>query len=283
MKKLFLLLLTVAIFYPTTFSFARKNTTVNIATFNLRLDTENDKLNAWKYRKEMVKDLIRFYEFDIFGTQEGFKHQLDDIKELSYLDYIGGGREDGKDAGEHSAIFYNKKKFKVLKNGDFWFAENPEIPNKGWDATCCKRICSWAQFKDLKTKKTFYVFNVHYDHQGKEARRNSSILLLHKINEIAKNSTVFCTGDFNANPTDEPIQIIYNANKLRDSFLHSAIAPYGTEATFHNYNIDYNKKERIDYIWISDDVTVNKYGTLNDNLHGRFPSDHFPVMINATF
>lgn len=75
---------------------------LNVATFNLRMDTEKDGVNAWPNRKEMVKGLIRFHDFDIFGTQEGFKHMLDGVAELEGYAYIGAGRDDGEDAGEHS-------------------------------------------------------------------------------------------------------------------------------------------------------------------------------------
>ena len=57
---------------------------LNVATFNLRMDTEKDGVNAWPNRKEMVKGLIRFHDFDIFGTQEGFKHMLDGVAAVSY-------------------------------------------------------------------------------------------------------------------------------------------------------------------------------------------------------
>ena len=60
----------------------KSSCTLNVATFNLRMDTPKDGDNAWPNRKEMVKGLIRFHDFDIFGTQEGFKHQLDNILEL---------------------------------------------------------------------------------------------------------------------------------------------------------------------------------------------------------
>lgn len=43
---------------------------MNVATFNLRMDTPKDDENAWPKRKEMVKGLIRFHDFDIFGTQD---------------------------------------------------------------------------------------------------------------------------------------------------------------------------------------------------------------------
>ena len=260
-----------------------KNSVMNIATFNLRMDTDIDSLDAWKHRKEMVKGLIRFHDFDIFGTQEGFKHQLTDILELENYAYVGAGRDDGKAAGEHSAIFYKKDRFDKLANGDFWFAENPDVPGKGWDAICCNRICSWAKFKDNVSGKEFFVFNSHYDHEGKVARKNSSLLLLKKIEEIAGSNIVFCTGDFNATPDDEPIQVIKNDGRLKDSYHISAQPPYGTVGTFNAFRLNAPMKDRIDYIWVSEGVAVNRYGVLNDVQYGRFPSDHFPVMVNVTF
>lgn len=264
-------------------STTKKSLTMNIATFNVLMDTKKDHPNAWKYRKEMVKGLVRFHDFDIMGTQEAFKHQLTDILELGSYAYTGSGRDDGKDAGEHSAIFYKKERFDLLDNGDFWFAENPGVPGKGWDATCCNRICSWAKFKDKETGKVFFVFNSHYDHEGREARRNSSLLLLKKIEEIAGGNTVFCTGDFNATPDDEPIQILRNDGRLKDSYLISVQPPYGTEGTFNALNLNSPMKGRIDYIWVTEGVKVNKYGVLNELPYARFPSDHFPVMVNVTF
>src|SRR5690554_6239501 len=191
---------------------------INIATFNLRMDTPNDGEDAWPNRKGMASDLIRFYELDIIGTQEGFKHQLDDLLEQGNYAYVGSGRDDGYDEGEHSAILYKSDRFDVIDKGDFWFSETPEVPGKGWDATCCNRICSWAKFKDRKSGIEFFVFNSHYDHQGKEARKNSSILLLNKIKEIAGDETIFATGDFNASPDSEPIKIISESGKLIDSY-----------------------------------------------------------------
>ncbi len=266
-----------------TFAQDKKTCMLNVATFNLRMDTSSDGENAWPKRKEMVKGLIRFHDFDICGTQEGFKHQLSDILELGNYSYVGAGRDDGKDAGEHSAILYKKDRLEVLENGNFWFSETPDIPSKGWDATCCNRICSWVKFKDKKSGKEFYVFNSHFDHEGRVARRNSSLLLLKRIREIAGNMPVFCTGDFNAIPDDEPIQIIYNDGSLMDSYRVTRQPPYGTEGSFHSFNVNSPMKGRIDYIWVTKNITVIKYGTLNEQQYGRFPSDHFPVMIKAVF
>ena len=256
---------------------------MRVGTYNLRMDTPNDKEDAWPNRKEMVKSLVLFHEFDIFGTQEGFKHQLDGILEIEKFAYVGRGRDDGKDAGEHSAIVYDKTRFSVLDKGDFWYAENPEVPGKGWDAICCNRICSWAKFKDNVSGKEFYFFNSHYDHQGRVARLESSKLLLERMKKIVGDGTFFCTGDFNATPESEPIQVIYNDGMLIDSKLVSQKPPYGTVGTFNSFKLDSPMKDRIDYIFVSKDVKVEKYGVLNDSQYGRLPSDHFPVMIVASF
>lgn len=264
---------------------AQKNsmTTLNVASFNIRMDTPNDSLDSWKHRKDMVNGLIRFHDFDVFGIQEGFYHQIMDILEPGGYDYVGVGRDDGEDAGEHSAIIFKKGKLLVLDKGDFWLSETPDVPGKGWDATCCNRICSWAKFKDIDSGKEFFLFNVHYDHQGEEARRQSSYLLLNKIREIADGYPVLATGDFNAVPDSEPIQIIMKDGLLSDSFDVTLQPPYGTTGTFSSFRLNSPMQNRIDYVWVSKDIIVNKYGVLNDVQYGHFPSDHFPVLVNVSF
>lgn len=255
----------------------------NVASFNIRMDTPNDSLDAWKYRKDKVNELIRFHDFDIFGIQEGFHHQIMDLLSPGDYGYTGVGRDDGKEAGEHSAIIYRKERFLVLDKGDFWFSETPDVPGKGWDATCCNRICSWAKFKDITSGKEFYFFNVHYDHEGVKARRQSSLLLMKKIREIAGDYPAIATGDFNATPESEPIQIILKDGLLSDSYAVSIQPPYGTVGTFNSFNLNASMQNRIDYIWVTHDIMVNKYGVLNDVQQGHFPSDHFPVMIHVSF
>jgi endonuclease/exonuclease/phosphatase family metal-dependent hydrolase len=276
MKFLFALLISCLVMTET---FSQKKTPITIASYNLRYNTSNDGINAWPNRKELVKGLIRFHEFDIFGVQEALRGQLDDIAELQDFAFIGNGRDDGKQGGEHSSIFYKKDRFKVLGLGDFWLSETPEVPGKGWDATCCNRICSWAKFKDLKTKKSFYFFNVHFDHQGVVARRESGKLMVKKIQEIAKNASVILTGDFNSLPETE--QILHIQTILSDSKKISLTPAYGPEGTFNAFKFDAPMKDRIDYIFVSKQVSVLKYGVLTDSFEQRYPSDHQPVVVKV--
>jgi len=273
MKKYFLSVFLLV--WAISSSYAQKNEQIVVATYNLRYNNPGDGENAWPNRKEHVKALIRFHGFDLFGTQEGLIDQLNDLSEMKEYAWIGRGRDDGRQAGEHSAIFYRKERFQPEKNGDFWLSETPDEPSFGWDAAC-RRICSWAEFKDLKTGKQFYFFCVHFDHKGEEARRLSGKLMVRKMKEISGSFPVICAGDFNSTPDTEQIQTI--KTMLHDSREASAMAPYGPVGTFNSFELNAPMDKRIDYIFISDPVQVLKYGVLTDSFNQHYPSDHQPVI-----
>jgi endonuclease/exonuclease/phosphatase family metal-dependent hydrolase len=253
---------------------------INVATYNLRLNIASDGENAWPHRKEMVKQLIRFHEFDLFGTQEGFIGQLAYLDEMDEYTLIGVGRDDGKQAGEHSAVFYRVARFTLLENGDFWLSETPEKPSYGWDAKY-RRICSWAKFNDKKTRNDFFVFNVHFDHKATKARIESGILMVRKIREIAGENPVICVGDFNSTPETEQISKIKSL--LNDAYEITEMPPYGPAGTFNHFRMDSPQKDRIDYIFVSNHFKVIKYGVLTDNIDRHYPSDHFPVKVKLAF
>ncbi|OYU26230.1 MAG: endonuclease [Burkholderiales bacterium PBB2] len=250
-----------------------------IATYNLRLNLASDGPNAWPLRAEAVKALIRYHEFDVFGTQEGLPEQIDELSRMDEFAHVGVGRDDGKRAGEHSAIFFRKARFEALSSGDFWLSQTPDVPSKGWDARCCNRLASWVQLRDRESQRRFFVFSVHFDHEGEVARKESAKLLLHKVKEIAGTAPVICLGDFNSTPETEQIQRMQAA--LRDAYRVSQSPPYGPVGTFNAFKIDAPMTARIDYLFLSPGITVLKYGALSDSQAGRFPSDHHPVLLRV--
>jgi endonuclease/exonuclease/phosphatase family metal-dependent hydrolase len=250
---------------------------ITIGTFNIRFDNPRDSGNLWVDRAPVVSNLIRFHDFDILGIQEGLKNQLDDIgAALPQYALYGKGRDDGKEAGEHSAIFYKKDRFTLLKSGDFWLSETPDKPGKGWDATCCNRICSWIFLEDKKTKKRFYAFNVHFDHQGVVARRESSKLILQKIAEIAGKTPVLLTGDFNGGRDSEWYQSIATSGSLIDVFTKVEF-PYANNSSMNGFRTPRGKAV-IDHIFMTKQFEASKWGVLTDTYFGKYPSDHFPVL-----
>ncbi len=256
---------------------------LTIGTYNIRYDNPRDTGNLWIDRAPVIAALIRFHDFDIFGTQEGYKNQLDDIRNtLPQYTYYGVGRNDGKDGGEHSAVFYKKDDFNLLKKGDFWLSQTPDKPGLGWDATCCNRICSWVYLQHKKSKNKFYFFNAHYDHQGVQARRESSTLILQKIKEIAGNEPLIFTGDLNGSHTSEPYLTIANSSILKDTYKEVKY-PYANSASHNGFGRTKDSTDIIDHIFISRHFTAQKWGVLTDTYHGKYPSDHFPVMAQITW
>jgi endonuclease/exonuclease/phosphatase family metal-dependent hydrolase len=253
-----------------------------IGTYNLRYANPRDTGNLWVNRAPIVASLIRFHDFDIFGTQEGLLNQLNDINTaLPQYERYGLGRDDGKDAGEHSAIFFKKARFKLLNKGDFWLSQTPDKPSLGWDATCCNRICSWVYLEDKQSKKKFYFFNVHYDHQGKIAREESSKLILEKIKTIAGKEPVILTGDFNGAHDSSWYLRVANSGILKDTYSQ-VINPYANNASFNGFKNGVPGDEIIDHIFTTGSFSVKRWGILTDTYHGKYPSDHFPVLTEVT-
>ena len=305
MKKL--IIFVSLLFLAMAYGKAEDKEVLKIATFNLRMDTPSDGENAWFHRKDMVNDLIRFYGFDLFGTQEGFTHQLNDILRLSDYRFIGVGRDDEKDAGEHCAIFYRSDRFKVLDQGDFWLSETPDVPSKGWDAVL-PRICSWGHFKCKDTGFEFLFFNLHMDHIGKKARVESAFLVQDKMKELGKGKELpaILTGDFNVDQTHQSYDAFVSKGVLCDSYEKAGFR-YAINGTFNDFDPNSFTESRIDHIFVSPSFQVKRYGVLTDTYRSivgkgekkqandcpeeidiktyqaRTPSDHFPVKVELEF
>lgn len=272
MKSKFVL---VVLLISTTFTLKAQQMT--IGSFNIRFDNPRDTGNLWKDRAPVVSNLIRFHDFDVLGVQEALANQLNDISGAlpEYARY-GKGRDDGKDGGEHSSIFYKTDRFRLVKSGDFWLSETPDIPGKGWDVTCCNRICSWVLLEDLKTRKRFYTFNVHFDHQAVIARRESSKLMLRKIKEIAGDAPVLLTGDLNGNRESEWYKTLANSGLISDLY-EKVKFPYANNSSANGFRTPKGQAV-IDHVFSTKHFAAKKWGILTDTYYGKFPSDHFPIL-----
>jgi endonuclease/exonuclease/phosphatase family metal-dependent hydrolase len=251
-------------------------------TFNIRLNIAVDSANAWPFRKDLCASQILFHEVHLLGVQEALHDQMVDLAaRLPKFRSVGGGRIDGKKLGEYSAIFYDTTRLQVLQSKTTWLSLTPDIPgSKSWDAALT-RIVTWVKFRDLKTKKVFFAFNTHFDHVGKEARRESAKMILNMVKEVAGNTPSVITGDFNAIPTDEPIMVIMDkANPLHlvDSKEKSLTPHYGPTGTFNAFRNKEIRDEPIDYIFLKGNWKVKNHATISQTWQGRFASDHFAVL-----
>ncbi|MDR1896461.1 MAG: endonuclease/exonuclease/phosphatase family protein [Prevotellaceae bacterium] len=279
---------------------------LNVGTYNIRVDKQEDVINGngWQKRCPRVCELVLHHDFHLFGAQEVEYHQLKDMQAL-LRDYshIGVAREDGNEGGEFVPIFYRRDMLELLDSGNFWLSETPEKPSKGWDAECY-RICTWGKFK-TREGVVFYHFNTHLDHRGARARERSARLITAKIAEIAGEANVILTGDFNVGEITDVYRIFKESDILDDSY-DMASHRLAWMGTANNFDPGIMTVNRLDYIFLSPAAKVKRYGVLTDSYRDmvgeedirlpnfpeeivfrkcvvRFPSDHYPVMVEITF
>lgn len=252
--------------------------TVRLMTWNIRYDNPGDGENNWHKRKAGLIDLIRFNDPGIFGIQEGLHHQVAYIdSSLGHYAYYGIGRNDGKEKGEYSAVFYDSTVFRLLEQATFWLSETPEKVSVGWDAAL-ERICTCTRFENKASGRQLWVFNTHFDHIGVRARRESARLILDRMDRMNKaGKPAVLMGDLNLEPETEAVQSILK--RMNDTKDAATRVSFGPDATFNGFRFDQVPTRRIDYIFTGKSgISVLKYGVLTDSRDGRYYSDHFPVL-----
>ncbi|NGF55060.1 endonuclease/exonuclease/phosphatase family protein [Parapusillimonas sp. SGNA-6] len=256
---------------------------LKIASYNIQYDNPRDSVNTWKKRLPGVVYIFNKYQFDIVGGQEPYLAQLNDLMpQIPDYAYIGINIRGTTNIlkGHYTPIFYKKEKFDVLDWGTFWFSETPDKPGRGWDAHS-NRICTWVKFKEKKEGKEFFFFNIHFDHKGVIARRESPKLLLSKIKEIADGYPLFVTGDFNTNQHHDNYKVLNESGLVKDSYHLAKRIRNRNTPTFNGYRAELKGTNRIDHIYVSlsPALDIKSYRILTDSYKGMYPSDHFPIML----
>lgn len=251
-------------------------------SYNIKYDNVNDTINNWNDRKEAMVKLLKHYTPSFAGMQEVLYTQLTYLNEqLPDHHFIGVGRDDGKQKGEYSPIFYDSNEFDVLKSDTFWLSTTPNKISVGWDAAM-ERICTFGLFEHKTTKQKVWVFNTHFDHIGIAARDNSAELIVAKIREMNTSSTpTIVMGDLNLPPESAPIQFLQK--QFSDGQTNTKTMFYGPQGTFNGFDPNKILDTRIDYIF-TDFLVVEAYVHIDDRMeNNKHISDHLPVLARLAF
>jgi len=165
---------------------------------------------------------------------------------------------------EHVDIAFRTETIDIFELEYFWLSPTPDVPGSRYEEqSSCPRITTAGIFKHVDSNVTFRVYNTHLDHVGEGAR----VLGMKQILERIKfDMPVFLTGDMNALPDSEAIQLAHS--KLTD--LTADI-----QSSFHGFGKFENHK--IDYIF-SNLNTAYETVAWNDENNGIFLSDHYPLL-----
>lgn len=259
---------------------------VRVMSFNIRYGTANDGENHWDKRKEFLLATIKAFDPDLLGTQETLGFQRDYLAaNLSGYEVLGVGRDDGKEKGEMTALYFKRNRFEKLDGGHFWLSETPDVPgSKNWDAALT-RMVTWVKLRDRQNPrgKPLMFFNTHFDHRGVQARHEAAKLIRRRLAEASQTCSVIVTGDFNAGDDSDPYQTLFGAlagqpSPVVDTYRAANPKRAANEGTFTGFKIDATSGPRIDWIGASKEWQVSKAMIDRTQRDGRLPSDHFPVV-----
>ena len=247
--------------------------TLRVMTFNVRLPVVSDGDNRWENRRDLMARVIRRQDPDVFGTQELFQSQGDDlVQRLPRYAWFGEGRRGGS-GDEHMGVFYRTDRLRVVESGDFWLSDTPGVPGSISWGHPYPRMVTWALFERIVDQKRFYLFNTHlpYREEDEDARVHGARLIMQRLSQLPADVPIVLTGDFNT-PPDSRTHALMTAS-LGDAWIASPRRK-GPEATFHDFTGTPDR--RIDWILLRG-FQATQVRTITTQSHGRYPSDHFPV------
>lgn len=247
---------------------------LHVMTFNVRYGTANDGLDRWEVRRPRALSMLKDRHPELLGLQEALDFQVAQIAEAGGYVPVGVGRDDGKLAGEQSAILYDPKRLRLLRSDTFWLSPTPSaVASKGWgnDIT---RVCTWAYFQDRTSGRTFYHFNTHLDHMSQPAREKGIALILQRIRERVPVDPVIVTGDFNTGEAN-PVQTQMREAGFRDTFRERHPDEKDV-VTFNGWN-EAPTGDKIDYVFVQGATKTLDAEIVRDRVDGRWVSDHMPV------
>jgi len=258
---------------------------VKVMSFNIRYSTAPDGENHWNKRKAFLADTIKAFDPDLLGTQETRPDQRDYLADqLPKYGVFAAGREDGKEKGETTAVYWRKNRFEKMDGGHFWLSPNPdEVGVVGWDAAL-PRMATWVKLRDRKAPdaKPLFFLNTHFDHKGKKARVESAKLFRRQIDKLSIGCALIMTGDFNSGEGSEPYQNLFGKyedkpSPLVDTYRVAHPSRQKNEGTGNGFSPKATTGARIDWIGCSRDWTVQSAAIDRTIREGRTPSDHFAV------
>ena len=244
-------------------------TKLKITSFNIRVNVDKAP-NDFDSRKLRIFEFINNEKPDIVGFQEATDYMRACLREgLGGYTVVGCGREKNY-RGESAAIAFKTDKFEMIELRQFWLSFEPMRPGSRYEGhqSGCPRITTAVLLKHVDAEKPFWFINTHLDHEGSTGRFLGATQLLQFISELREPCIV--TGDFNAEPEDKEMQLLFG--KLTDCTSN-------IKGSFHGYKeLTEGEMSKIDYVLTNFDAKSDE-GILHEDapVNGTFMSDHRPV------
>jgi len=243
---------------------------LRMLTWNILYGRNKGDTNNWPKRWRVMKKALARAKPDIFCAQEALPDQITDIaKLLPAHGVVKRSRVDQKLVGEHCAIFYDAKKFELVKSGTFWLSDTPGTASRTW-GNKYHRIATWAHLRTKKGGREFRVYNTHFP--LKSAPRKKAAALIARVIESEAGAPALLAGDFN-----EPLGPGVFPNLARAG-LADCFGTAQKRAGGATYRVKGIALVRLDWILATPEWKVRTLSTVDHTDDGLHPSDHNGVL-----
>lgn len=259
---------------------------MRVASYNVRVDAPEDGEDRWPHRRDDVAALLRAIDPDLVGLQETLASQLADLRERlpEYL-LVGRSRGESRGPDEHVPLGYRHERFALADLSVRWLSETPAVPGStSWDAAHA-RVATSALLHDTETDAHVGFVVTHFDHESERARVESADLVRSTVDRFDDHPVVV-VGDFNCEPDSEAYRrLTEDREDARDlaPAADRADEREGPRATFTGFGGE-GPDQTIDHAFVTDDVVVRRHAVRTDTReNGRYPSDHFPIVVDLEY
>jgi endonuclease/exonuclease/phosphatase family metal-dependent hydrolase len=259
---------------------------IRVLTWNILVGAESGppwSRHGWPVRKHALGSVLRAARPDILCVQEALEGQVKFLEAtLPRHRRVGAGRDDGRSAGEHCAIYFDGDRFEPIEEGTFWLEEPADEP-PGRFTLGPKRICTWVRLRDRTSTstststsgRTLRLYNTH-TYLTERARLRAARIILGRIALGDPTDAVLVVGDFNASPAAPSRRIFAAAALTSVAELAGGSAP---APTYQFYGI---RLKSLDDIFLSRDFQVRRHRVVDVKVGNTFPSDHFGILADVS-
>jgi endonuclease/exonuclease/phosphatase family metal-dependent hydrolase len=275
---------------------------LRVMTFNVLYHGAQSAAGDWPTRRPLVEEVLERWRPCVVGFQEATELQLEQLVQ-DHAEYaVVPGPVSGttrlpawvrrgervQDVGEWCPLFYRRDLLRVTAQGAFWLSHRADEPGSVLPGTWLPRVVNWARFEALQGGRAISVFNTHVDFLPWAARRSARILW-ERLRQYWDGTAQVVMGDFNAAPGGAIHRCLLGGCVRH--VRHDGVPPFrdawevaahreGPVGTFHAGRGRRRWPGRIDHILCRPAALhVERCVTITHGLKGRFPSDHYPVMV----
>jgi endonuclease/exonuclease/phosphatase family metal-dependent hydrolase len=252
---------------------------IRVVTWNILLGRDAGppwSRHDWPVRKHALRSTLRTAAPDILCVQEALPGQVAFLETMFPRHVrVGVGRDDGKSAGEHCAIYFDAGRFEQLGGATLWLEEPIDLPPSG-PRLGPKRICTWVRLRDRRSGRCLRVYNVHL-YLTEAARLRAARIIAGRIASGDPSDALVVAGDFNA-PAGAP-----SRQSLAASGMRSVLGLTRREAPPSTYQFYGIRTKCLDDILVSGAWQVQSHRVVDAKPANTFPSDHFGILADLAF